>query len=128
MGRTPTKTRHSHVPASRYDTPSAHRPVGADRVSPVVDQTPLFAASGDFLNSFVFLASRDDGWLRMVPHDAGATVYYKWKFTRGSWAGHYIMYMDNAFDPSASIQGLLKKLQKVDAGELRPVRDRPFDE
>lgn len=74
-----------------------------------------------------YLMLRDDGWLRMVPHDYGKTSYWKWKFTQGPWSGHYVMWVADAADWTGAVVGLVTKIMLVDRGELRPALDRPYD-
>lgn len=70
---------------------------------------------------------RDDGWLRIVPQDAGAQVYLKWKFSRGPWAGYYVMAVVETWQWDYGLALLSDKLEAVDLGVKRPTRDTAYD-
>lgn len=76
--------------------------------------------------SFALLMLRVDGWLRVVPHDLGKVVYFKWKFTTGRWRGFYVMYRCDDYDYQAALDGLVYKLLEVEKGHHRPARDTPY--
>lgn len=78
--------------------------------------------------AFVRLVCRNDGWLRIVPHDEGSIVYFKWKWSRGEFKGHYVMWLCSDFNYSLGLQGLLAKVESVDEGLDRPVKDRAYDD
>lgn len=126
MGHTPKALRRNRNAVERFDTPSAHRPVGAQGTVSPAQPLPLLSDGGAAADALATLYCRDDGWLRMVPQDHGKTVYWKWKFTRGRWAGHYIMWRDDEFHPSGSLVGLVAKLGAVDAGEHKPILDQYY--
>ena len=77
--------------------------------------------------SLSMIMSRDDGWLRMVPHIDEGVIYAKWKFVRGPWTGYYCMFRDESFDGGSAIIGLRQKLSQIDAGHARPVYDTPYN-
>lgn len=106
--------------ASPTDTSSA---TSSQTNSASASKSPIVDCSDAFLH----LLTRDDGWLRVVPHEMGAVTYYKWKFTRGAWSGYYVMYRSDNLDFIAAMVGLYRKLLKVDAGLERPVYDVPYN-
>lgn len=82
--------------------------------------------SGLISEAFAGMMLRDDGWLRIVPHEDGSVCYFKWKFSRGQWRGHYIMYRCDDFNYAGALEGLYHKLSQVDAGDRRPSLDHPY--
>lgn len=78
-------------------------------------------------NSRVVLALRDDGWLRVSPDGQLDSVYIKWKFTRGRWAGHYVMVRILAYDIDEGLDILVSKVQLVEQGQMKPTRDKPYE-
>lgn len=73
------------------------------------------------------LCMRVDGWLRIVSHNDGQTVYFKYKFTSKRWPNHYVMYVEREFAYGAALVGLLRKVEDVDLDLDKPVEDRPYD-
>lgn len=71
------------------------------------------------------LSSRDDGYLRIIPDGARKAAYYKWKFTRGEWAGHYVMAVVSYYDPAMALLLVRQKIDQVELGIKRPAKDRP---
>jgi hypothetical protein len=126
MGRDPKKTTNRNSPRADL-APTAN-------VSPA----PLFEepTTGHSLRGQMLAVSayralqemliRDDGWLRVVPHERGAVTFYKWKFSRGPWQGYYLMYRDDRMNPSEALCGLVGKLEAVDLGRSKPVKDTAF--
>ncbi len=82
---------------------------------------------GLLYEQFVRLLCRDDGWLRIVSHDGGSTVYYKWKWTLGANAGYYVMVLWDAYNPLGALLLLGKKILDVELGKKRPILDRRYD-
>lgn len=78
------------------------------------------------LGALQALLVRDDGWLRIVPHEHGTIVYAKWKFTSRRWPNHYVMYRCTDEDFTAMLWGLLRKVEAVDAGLVKPLYDHPY--
>lgn len=78
-----------------------------------------------FTSLYVILG-RDDGWLRVVPHEHGQVSYWKWKFTRGPWRNHYVMVRMDKMDFAEPMWLLEQKLLQVDMGERRPSLDHPY--
>lgn len=70
---------------------------------------------------------RTDGWLRVVPDENGKVVWYKWKFTRGTWQGHYVMVRGDQYQHGVSLRVLRGKLEHVDLGYARPTKDSYFE-
>lgn len=71
------------------------------------------------------LSTRDDGYLRVIPDGAGKSVYWKWKFTRGQWIGHYVMSVVSWYDPALALLLLRQKIDAVEVGTKRPAKDTP---
>lgn len=106
-------------------------PVGIDGgygglagVSSVSTGAARSTAAGE---TFQWLLARTDGWLRCIPAGDGKQNYFKWKFSSGPWAGHYVMYVSAAGDWSGGIIGLADKLIAVDEGRKRPAHDTFYD-
>lgn len=72
------------------------------------------------------LVTREDGWLRITPIRDSGTVFIKWKFTRGDWAGHYVMSVVQYWQMGYGLALLLDKLLAVEYGSLRPTKDTPY--
>jgi hypothetical protein len=70
---------------------------------------------------------RDDGWLRIVPSADGKTVYLKWKFIRGDHRGRYVMAVKDLWQWDEALSILAVKLQEVDEGKRKPVKDTMWD-
>jgi hypothetical protein len=127
MGRFGNKGEHGAKPGrSAAD--------GADSTSsdwPAVELGNLLAGkaylSSDAQTAFVRLLCRDEGWLRAVPHNFGEVVYFKWKWSRGRWAGNYVMWVCADYDFSAALVGLYMKVLAVEGGRDRPVKDTAYD-
>jgi hypothetical protein len=69
---------------------------------------------------------RDDGWLRVTPQNDGESVYWKWKYTGGKHANHYVMVVCPASQSGQALMMLAAKVDAVDCGEKAPVRDHYF--
>jgi hypothetical protein len=69
---------------------------------------------------------RDDGWLRAVPQDEGKAIFLKWKFTRGKFAGSYVMYVVTDMDIATGWIGLAEKIARTYAGTHTPTPDTPW--
>lgn len=73
------------------------------------------------------LVARDDGWLRVAPDPLDDKLYFKWKFTRGRWAGHYVMSVVRISEVTIGLRLLDIKLTKVESGTFRPSLDTYHD-
>lgn len=100
---------------------------GLSSSSPTAGSADGIAGLMEASQAMHYLMLRDDGWLRMVPHDHGKVTYWKWKFVSGPWKGHYVMWVADCDDWTGAVVGLVTKIRMVDAGELRPALDRPYD-
>lgn len=108
------------VPAdSTIDAPKAHH------ASPY--QTPMNEPTNAY-NALRDLLRRDDGWLRVAPDIDGKVVWWKWKITRGKWAGHYVMVRGFVDQQDEAMDVLNRKLANVDLGYDRPTRDSYYDQ
>lgn len=97
------------------------------RAAGLVGQTVAVSAGDRALEAFTALLLRVDGWLRIVSHDDGKTVYFKFKFTSDRWPNHYVMYVEREYCYACGLIGLLAKVHAVDAGHLKPVEDHFYD-
>lgn len=103
----------------RDDAPQAHL---------FPSHTPLRPSTGITGADVSELLARDDGWLRVVPDEDGKTVWWKWKITRGKWAGFYVMCVGRQDQHAEAIAVMLHKLAKLDRGEDRPTKDSYYDQ
>lgn len=63
--------------------------------------------------------------VRLTAHDDGKTVYAKAAIQTFQWERHYVLYTGvNWPSPLDYLSGLLKRVDLVDAGRLRPSPDR----
>lgn len=74
------------------------------------------------------LMQRTDGWLRIVPKLDDDRIYLKFKFTGGRWAHHYIMSVVDITRFPEGLMLLVHKLHQVELGDLRPSKDKPYDD
>jgi hypothetical protein len=72
------------------------------------------------------LLLRDDGWVRAIPDGAGKTAYLKWKFSRGQFAGSYVMVVVRPWDWEDGFRMLEAKIDNCYAGNRRPTPDRSY--
>jgi hypothetical protein len=72
------------------------------------------------------LLLRDDGWLRAIPDGTGKTAYLKWKFTRGKFAGTYVMVVVRPWDWQDGFRMLQAKIENCYAGNRKPTPDRSY--
>lgn len=84
---------------------------------------PEASCSGDCLEALKRLAWFDEGWLRVVSHEQGAMMYFKFKFSRGDFGGNYVFFRCDDQDIGGALWGLLAKVRAVYAGTLRPTPD-----
>ena len=60
-----------------------------------------------------------------VNRDSNGNAYHKWRYNGGRWAGHYVMYVGDKYEPvSAGLAGLEHKLHLVSLGRLKPTLDK----
>lgn len=81
----------------------------------------------DTRTALLSLCTRGDGWLRIVPQDDGNVIYAKYKFTSARYPNHYVMYREEGLDFCTMFWGLLRKVEAVDAGLLKPTYDTPYN-
>lgn len=74
------------------------------------------------------LILRDDGYLKFAPHEGGRTVYFKFKYVHGKWAGYYAMRVGTDFNWQYGLVLLADLVDAIDMGIKRPVKDRPYEE
>lgn len=76
--------------------------------------------------ALVYLVSRDDGWLRLIPSRDGTMAYAKWKFTAGRHRDSYVMVAVQSWNSIALPWLLVEQLIKVDTGQLKPTLDKYY--
>lgn len=79
------------------------------------------------IQALIRLAWYDEGWLRVVSHEHGKTVYFKFKFSKGKYAGGYVFYRMDDSDYDQALRGLLHKVEGVYAGVVRPTPDHAYE-
>lgn len=123
MGRDPRPTPQSREAARReaQSDPSDGllREGGNTRDQASLADRAVVQAMSPFL-------TRDDGWLRVVPQDDGLTCYFKWKFTGGPHVNHYVMCRYPYTESAEALARLARKVDAVDRGVERPVKDHYF--
>lgn len=82
----------------------------------------------ELLHDLRVLATREDGWLRLIPDTDRQQVHLKWKFTRGKWERHYVWVTIEDMRVHYGLQLLLRKLYEVDTGEHKPTMDKLYGE
>lgn len=121
------KSNHDN-PTVRVDgasaAPAAFR---SDGVPSVPGVSTLLSRGETALEALHYLYATDVGWLRISPQESGKVVYYKFKFTRGKWHNHYVMYRDDELNPFTAIVELARKVSDVLHGERRPAQDHYYD-
>jgi len=83
-------------------------------------------ATSPLAQALFYLLLRDDGWLRAVPQENGKTIFLKWKFTNGKFAGKYVMYVITDGDLPAGFAGLFDKIARAYQGTHTPTPDTPW--
>lgn len=123
MGRDPRQTPQSRAAQASLVPPgdgvlSGLRGQSTEASPPDVDR-----AVAALLLPFLI---RDDGWLRIVPQEDGATVYWKWKWTAGPYRNCYVMTVYPQAQSAESLRRLALKVDAVDSGIEPPVKDHYF--
>lgn len=123
VGRDPKST-----PLSRKAEEAARegRAASTDREGPAGGYSSTEAASREVAKALMPFLLRDDGWLRIVPQDDGLTCYFKWKWTGGPHINHYVMVRYPYTESGDALARLARKVDSVDRGEQRPVKDHYF--
>lgn len=80
----------------------------------------------DLLRVLRTLATREDGWLRLIPDTLRQEVHLKWKFTRGDYPNHYVYVRIEDMRVHEGLEVLLRKLYEVDTNVRRPTPDKPY--
>ncbi len=73
------------------------------------------------------LLARGDGWVRATSDLDLKNLYLKYKYTSGTWRGHYVMVVTTPDMLQWGMQLLLYKTHQADSGELRPSKDTPYN-
>lgn len=123
MGRDPKTTPQSRNAALAA---KALRNYVLDTGLPADTSGPSQTNGLDATTALDFLLTRTDGWLRITPQDDGETVYFKWKWTAGPHVNHYVMVVYPHFQCGNAFLRLALKVDSVDRGEQRPVKDHYF--
>lgn len=97
-----------------------------ERSSPALGQTTADVTVGIRGAALCELLMRDDGWLRAIPDGEGKTAYLKWKFSRGRFAGHYVMVVIHPVDYRVGFTMLWDKIEDCYTGHRRPTKDRDY--
>lgn len=123
MGNDPKST-----PLSRRQAAIAAKVHGATVHSGYLESTsaPQEAVAAEVARALLPFLTRDDGWLRISPTNDGETVYFKWKWTAGPYANHYVMAVYPAHEADQALALLARKMHAVDSREQKPVRDHYF--
>lgn len=123
-GKSPTHA----VPQTRNPTVSTVAASGSDDSVPSVSRVPSNEGrKGTALEALQTIYTYDEGWQRTVSQNHGELVYFKYKWSRGPYAGGYVMYRCDDLDYTAALWGLLRKIEAVYAGTLRPTPDHPYE-
>jgi hypothetical protein len=78
--------------------------------------------------SLLRFAARVDGWARIAPDGEMKTVFIKWKWTKGPFAGCYIMVNCHYTQLLWGFDLLEQKLEEVELGVRRPVIDSYYQQ
>lgn len=110
---------------------SFDRPAGVPGESPggaavEVERDPD-AGSKCGVAALIRLCFYDEGWIRIVSHEHGKTVYFKFKFSKGKYAGGYVFYRMDDSDYDQALRGLLYKVEGVYAGMVRTTPDHAYE-
>jgi hypothetical protein len=118
------RTTHKHTRRAASDaTPLGG---GINRDYPVAPTT-IYEPERPGVRALSNLLVRDDGWIRAIPDGEGKSAYLKWKFTRGTFAGHYVMVVVDPWDWEDGFRMLEAKIRNCYAGNRKPTRDRAYD-
>lgn len=125
----PRPRKHPLASSSNPAAPAAPAADDAGAPAPGDPESFALAVGNEFTAdvAMVHLTRRTDGWLRVVPHDDGYVVYYKWKFTSARWPNHYVMYRCVGEHPRQALWGLLQKIDECYRGARKPVYDTPYN-
>jgi hypothetical protein len=104
------------IPQARHDGETPKKPT---QTHPSTDALVAEAAAQ--------LLSYTDGWLRLTPDTEHKTLFLKFKWRRGAWAGHYVMSVVQPHELGMGLDLLLSKVVDVYAGTRKPTKDTPYD-
>lgn len=115
-------TRHYSVPMT---TPTV---VDSPQATPLTSPSPHLAmdSARQLMYNLQWFMDHDGGWLRIVPQVDAHEVFFKWKFTTGPWAGHYVMSRTMHWQYAYGLEVLRQKVEEVEEGSRRPTRDTPY--
>ena len=103
--------------------------VSGMRANPSRDNlTAINTRYWDLKQSMDILMNRTDGWMRVIPQPDDNKIYLKWKYTRGTYEGCYVMAVVQNMQLPDGIMLLCHKVIQADQGLLRPTRDRLYDD
>jgi hypothetical protein len=88
---------------------------------------PAMVAADRLVRDLQDLLARGDGWLRIGCDLDGKVCYIKYKLTSVSWPNHYVFISGPVYDIALHVSAVVRKLELVDAGNLRPTPDKPFN-
>lgn len=86
---------------------------------------PAFASEvrEEWLADLAWFCNRTDGWIRIAPAPEDGAAYFKWKWTAGRWADHYVMVRVGPAELRRALCLLRVKAQLVDDGRRRATPD-----
>ena len=126
------KARHSsspdHVRTTGSQSPTGKPIDDAPKAHHSTPQRMPLEGSENAYTALQELLRRDDGWLRIAPDSDGKVVWWKWKITKGKWAGHYAMVRGFVEQHEEALTVLNRKLANIDLGYDRPSRDTYYDQ
>jgi hypothetical protein len=73
------------------------------------------------------LLSYTEGWLRFTPDTEHKTLFLKFKFKRGTYAGRYVMAVVQPHELQRGLSLLLDKVRAVYEKRLTATVDTPYD-
>ena len=79
------------------------------------------------LRDLQYLLGRGDGWMRWTSDLDGKVLFLKYKFTSIRWPNHYVFVSGPIWDVALMVSALVRKCEKVDAGQLQPTMDKPYN-
>jgi len=76
-------------------------------------------------NALIELAQdRGDGVIKICPTEDWKVCYCYWRWSRGTYSGHYVCVMGDVYSVGALLSELLRKRAEVEEGRRKPTRDK----
>jgi len=95
--------------------------------APVFSHAAYQARVEHVLEDMICLVGRGDGWMRWTSDLDGKVLFLKYKFTSIRWPNHYVFVSGPIWDVANLVAALVRKCEKVDADELVPTQDKPYN-